>query len=263
MKLLVDAGNTRIKWAIIDPGNGAGLGGWLQTGSMNYAEFAAMDTPWGDIEVQDVLISNVAGAAVAAQLEASFVAKKCPVSWFTSQAQLAGVHNNYRNPVQLGCDRFATVIAVHALFPDQNVVVATCGTATTIDAVSLQGDFVGGMIVPGLKLMAESLQKNTAQLPAVAGKITSDLLFADYTEAAIVSGCLSAQAGAIEHALAAYTETCRAVGITDGLVPLKQTSHLPICILSGGAAPYIAPELRIAHQCIANLVLIGLQVVSQ
>jgi type III pantothenate kinase len=118
------------------------------------------------------------------------------------------------------------------------LVVATCGTATTVDAVSADGLFVGGMILPGLALMASSLASNTAQLPQVApGGLPA--LFGDNTNDAILSGVLSAQAGAIERAVAGHRASA--------------------CIVSGGAAPYIAPALKVAHRVVDNIVLVGLQ----
>jgi type III pantothenate kinase len=116
--------------------------------------------------------------------------------------------------------------------------VATCGTATTIDAISAQGDFLGGMILPGLKLMAASLARDTAQLPQAAPGASVPPLFADNTNDAIVSGCVSAQAGAIERAVAAHKAQA--------------------CIVSGGAAPYIAPALNVPHRMADNIVLTGL-----
>src|SRR5438552_2277587 len=83
------------------------------------------------------------------------------------------------NPAQLGCDRFASLIGAHALFPGQPLIVATCGTATTVDALSADGLFLGGMILPGLGLMASSLARNTAQLPLVAQDIAVAQTFAD------------------------------------------------------------------------------------
>ena len=125
------------------------------------------------------------------------------IDWFASVPQLAGVRNGYRNPAQLGCDRFAAAIGAHALEPGKALVVATCGTATTIDALSADGDFLGGMILPGLGLMASSLARNTAQLPQIAASGAVPAGFADNTDDAILSGCLSAQAGAIERACGA------------------------------------------------------------
>lgn len=160
------------------------------------------------------------------------------VEWFASTIERAGLRNGYRNPGQLGCDRFAAAIGAHALATGQDVIVATCGTATTVDAISADGRFIGGMILPGLALMAGALASNTAQLPQVAPGAAPPPVFGDNTNDAIVSGCLSAQAGAIERACAAHGATA--------------------CIVSGGAAPYIAPALTLAHRVVDNIVLVGL-----
>lgn len=234
--LLVDAGNTRVKWALAD--TLAAPGQWLAHGAVLHAELATLD--WTELGMQHgaacALVSNVAGADVRAQL-AQLLAP-VPVTWFASKPALAGVTNGYREPAQLGCDRFAAAIGARALHPGRALVVATCGTATTIDAITPDGVFSGGMILPGLALMAGSLAKNTAQLPQVQAGTALPSMFANNTLDAIVSGCINAQAGAIERAVAAH-------GAQD-------------CIVSGGAAGYIVPALTIAHTVRDNLVLAGL-----
>jgi type III pantothenate kinase len=96
--------------------------------------------------------------------------------------------------------------------------------------------------------MAQSLAKNTAQLPQVAESLTIQQLFADNTDQAIVSGCINAQVGAI---LRAY----------DTLVKMQ---HHPVsCIISGGAAPYLIAHLGIACEHVDNLVLTGLFIVAK
>ena len=253
MLLLVDAGNTRIKWALVDATAGLDqLGRWSAFGSLGHAEVGTLARAWQGVQISRALLSNVAGAALRQGLEAALAAatttalRPAHIDWFASTPLLGGVRNGYRNPAQLGCDRFASVIGAHALFPQQALIVATCGTATTVDALSADGIFVGGMILPGLGLMASSLASNTAQLPQVAHSLSLSQMFADNTDAAIAAGCIAAQAGAIERAVAAHAQLHAAVQ----------------CVLAGGAAAYIAPQLRVPHQIVDNLVLIGLQVVA-
>lgn len=249
MLLLVDAGNTRIKWALVDAGGQDGLGCWRAFGSIGHAEIGTLAQAWQGLGIARALLSNVAGAALRQGLEAAFAAVGLAarqISWFASRPQLGGVRNGYRNPAQLGCDRFASAIGAHALFPQQALVIATCGTATTVDALGPDGAFVGGMILPGLGLMASALAKNTAQLPQVAQHLSVAQPFADNTDDAIVAGCLAAQAGAIERAVAAHARQH----------PVVQ------CVLAGGAAAYIAPQLRVPFKTVDNLVLIGLQVAA-
>ncbi|MEO6352579.1 MAG: type III pantothenate kinase [Oxalobacteraceae bacterium] len=256
MLLLVDAGNTRIKWALVDATTQ--LGRWNTFGSVSHAEVGTLAQAWRGLRWSRALLSNVAGAALRQRLEAALAAatalRPAQIDWFAATLQQGGVRNGYRNPAQLGCDRFAALIGAHALFPQQALIVATCGTATTVDALSPDGVFVGGMILPGLGLMASALAGNTAQLPQVEQVLQQppslalplSPMFADNTDDAIVSGCIAAQAGAIERALAAHAREHAAVQ----------------CVLAGGAAAYIAPQLRVAHQIVDNLVLIGLQLVA-
>ncbi|NMM38428.1 MAG: type III pantothenate kinase [Glaciimonas sp.] len=251
MLLLVDAGNTRIKWALVDAATE--LGCWRAFGSVSHAEVGTLAQAWKNLRFSRALLSNVAGAALRQGLVAALATtavsttlRPAQITWFASTLQRAGVRNGYRDPAQLGCDRFASVIGAHALFPQQALIIATCGTATTVDALSADGCFVGGMILPGLGLMASALAKSTAQLPHVAQRLLLSEAFADNTDAAIVAGCIAAQTGAIERALAAHAQ-----------------QHAPVlCVVAGGAASYIAPQLRVPHKIVDNLVLIGLQVVS-
>ena len=198
MLLLVDAGNTRIKWAVAH--DGAAPGDWIASGAVLHAELNHLPASWQAFRITRAIVANVAGAKLRDQLQLMIPASD--VTWFASVPELAGLHNGYRNPAQLGADRFAAAIGARSLRPAQALVVATCGTATTIDAVSADGRFIGGMIAPGLGLMASSLARNTAQLPQVAPGETLSAGFADNTDDAIVAGCLDAQVGAIERACA-------------------------------------------------------------
>lgn len=243
MMLLVDAGNTRIKWALVEPG--AALGDWVASGALAHAALDQLAPAWqqalGGRTPGSALLANVAGSALGERLLAQLAAlpaAPATVDWFASLAQLAGLRNGYRNPAQLGCDRFAAAIGARALAPGRPVIVANCGTATTIDAITADGLFLGGMILPGLGLMASALARNTAQLPQIGETVALPGGFADNTDDAILSGCLAAQAGAIERAFAAHDAS--------------------ECILSGGAAPFITPTLALPHRQVDNIVLLGL-----
>jgi type III pantothenate kinase len=256
MMLFIDAGNTRIKWAmarddaVSDPAQMAAA--WLHSGSVARTDWMQLGDIWrssidgGDTaSLRRVLISNVAGAALREQLQ-GLLQGALQIEWLVSQAALGGVRNAYRQPAQLGCDRFASAIAAHALFPDRALVVATCGTATTIDAIAPDGCFIGGMILPGLGLMATSLALHTAQLPQVTEIDATAALFADNTEQAIISGCIAAQTGAIERAVRQHR--------------LRHSDAL--CILAGGAGAYLTAHLAEPHERLDNLVLIGLHVLA-
>ena len=244
MLLLIDAGNTRIKWAIAH--DDAAPGDWAASGAVAHGEIACLAASWraSAFPITRTVTSNVAGAAIDAQLAAqvALCAPDVALTRFTSQAQWAGVRNGYRKPAQLGSDRFAAAIGARHTLPGRAVVIATCGTATTVDALDADGVFKGGMILPGLGLMASSLARGTAQLPQVADIASLPAGFADNTDDAILSGCLAAQAGAIERAVALL--------------------NADTCLLSGGAALFVGPALRVPFRHIDNLVLLGLHAAS-
>lgn len=255
MLLLIDAGNTRVKWALVDPRLSRQVlhdatrklpADWIASGVVLHTERQNLAAAWSDFNISHVVVANVAGDAVRQHLS-QILLNACglaqqQIDWFTSVADAGGVRNGYRDPTQLGCDRFAALIGARALFPAQRLIVATCGTATTIDALEADGTFLGGLILPGPILMAQSLAQKTAQLPQllqIGEAFDAPPLFADHTEAAIRSGCLVAHSGAIMQALASHVGAC--------------------CILSGGAARFIAPLVMQPHEVIDNLVLRGLQ----
>lgn len=256
MLLLIDAGNTRIKWALTTTATYAGtgfdvetLGQWASSGVVERDALSQLVETWRGRQVARVMLSNVAGEGMREQLDLlllhAFGARPIAIEWFRPSPALAGVRNAYRNPLQLGADRFASAIGAHALYPGEALIVATCGTATTVDAITPDGVFLGGMILPGLGLMATSLAKNTAQLPQVGSEIEIVTPFADNTHDAIISGCVAAQTGAIGQALAAHAARFGDVR----------------CILSGGAGRMLAPHLAHPSVQIDNLVLMGLQTV--
>jgi len=251
--LLIDAGNTRIKWGVPEDCQQSPTRldavRWRHLGALDRADVAQLAQVWQGLGVSRVLVSNVAGAALRDSLQTLLLAAfgaKVSIVWFASLPALAGVRNSYRNPAQLGCDRFAALVGARALFAERALLVATCGTATTVDAMTAAGDFIGGMILPGFGVMAASLARNTAQLPHVEQMAAITTPFADNTADAIVAGCLTAQAGAIERALALH----------------RAQQGEVLCVLAGGAAPLLAAHMVERCEKVDNLVLIGLHVAA-
>jgi len=154
------------------------------------------------------------------------------------------VSNSYEDPGRLGSDRWAALIAAWQRYGSACLVV-NCGTATTVDAISDKGEFLGGLILPGITLMQQSLTHNTAQLQAQAGRVQN---FPRNTEDAIHSGIVRATLGAIEHQFAL----------------LKSASAVKTiaCVLSGGAAEQIEMHLGMQSNRVDNLVLEGLKIIG-
>jgi type III pantothenate kinase len=125
----------------------------------------------------------------------------------------------------------------------QAALVVMCGTATTIDLLTATGHFTGGVILPGLALMVTVLHERTAALPRASGHVVAH---PDCTADAIASGCLHAQAGAIER-----------------LWHLHRSAHEPLtCLLAGGAAHSIGPFLTVPYRLREDLVLLGLATIA-
>jgi type III pantothenate kinase len=152
-----------------------------------------------------------------------------------------GVSNRYETAAQLGSDRWAALIAawheVHGA-----CLVVSCGTATTVDALSATGEFMGGLILPGLDMMRHSLKMGTAQLAETEGSFQP---MPRNTADAIYSGAIQATLGAIwqQHVL---------LGV----------AAAP-CLLCGGAAQRIASRLNFPRLQIDDLVLRGLRLIAQ
>lgn len=237
--LLVDAGNTRIKWGVHDGRR------WVATGAVATADAESLALAWaGAPRARTATASNVAGEAVRRTLEAACARAGTALHFIRSEARQLGVSNGYREPGQLGADRWAALIAAHHAGPGHKLVV-NAGTALTIDALAADGRFLGGVIVPGPALMRRSLDSGTAGLRLTEGEFHE---FPASTPDAITSGAIQACAGAV----ARLGEAMGRRGVAPGRV-----------ILSGGAAAELAAHLPIAPAIHENLVLDGLVLIAR
>jgi type III pantothenate kinase len=230
MILAVDCGNSRLKWGLHENG------GWRRTGTVPVSELLRLEKSWKRLASADkVVVANVAGRSVRKSLEAIFARRSMVPAWVRAKRRECGVTNGYGQPGQLGADRWAALIGAWSILRGPCLVV-TAGTATTADILRGDGRFVGGVILPGLDLMKRSLARNTAGLPLARGRFSDE---PRKTADAIETGCLLAQAGAIERAFATL-------------------EHGAACLLAGGAARRIAPHLSIPVRLVDHLVLEGL-----
>ena len=240
MLLVIDIGNTRTKWAL------AGDDGRLSEFEvcMN-ANIAASNLSAASQKADRALIANVAGDALAQQIAQLLMPLE--VSFISASAQAGGVTNGYAKPEKLGADRWAALVAAWHINKHPSLVV-NVGTAVTIDALDSKGVFLGGCIMPGLRVMHESLSNNAAQLKVGEG-ISQN--FPINTQDAIATGSLNAVAGAIGIMLKRLE---------------KQCGWLPKLILSGGDANKIADALKLNLKQVIiteNLVLQGLVLLAK
>jgi len=116
-------------------------------------------------------IQSIAICSVVPQLDYSLRAacvKYFSIEPFFLQSGVkTGLNIKYRNPLEVGADRIANAIAAVRGYPAQNIIVIDFGTTTTFCVISAAKAYLGGAIMPGLRLSVEALAKNTAKLPSV------------------------------------------------------------------------------------------------
>jgi type III pantothenate kinase len=248
VKLLVDIGNTRVKWAILGPDGPHGQGAAVHRGAPAGRWLAGLDALAGPIE--EVLASNVAGPAPAHALGEWALARHGlrPVFVHATRAA-AGVENSYDHPETLGADRWLGMIAAWRRVRGPLVCVAA-GTAMTVDVLDARGRHLGGLIVPGCDLMSDSLLHRTHDIARGASQQAprGGGMLGRNTAAAVDLGS--------RHALAALVE--RVVGWADA-----QVGAAPRLLLGGGDAGRIEPLLEVPVQVVPDLVLEGLAVIAE
>ncbi len=235
--LVIDAGNSRIKWGWADDN------GWLRRAWIATADADLIGNEWKDLPAPGcIVIANVAGERVREAITRALAAYPAMLLWVKGREQQCGVKSGYADPAQLGADRWAALIAARKLYGNTGraCVVVNAGTTMTVDALSADGVFLGGVIVPGIDLMRASLDAGTAQLQLRQGAF---YYFPDNTADAIISGAINALTGAIERVRGYMEETGQGT---------------PLVVLSGGSAALIQPRLNTGVEWVDNLVLEGL-----
>ncbi|BCA95932.1 type III pantothenate kinase [Legionella antarctica] len=116
-------------------------------------------------------ITKIGICSVVPQLDYSL--RSACVKYFSSEPFLlqagvkTGLNIKYRNPLEVGADRIANAIAATHSYPNRNIIVIDFGTATTFCVITAQKAYLGGAILPGVRLSVDALSKNTAKLPSV------------------------------------------------------------------------------------------------
>ena len=235
-RLLLDAGNTRLKWAVVEDGK------WLAQGSAPYSDLSALT------QVLEQHAACYVASVVRAQHEEQITALLAPYSislvWLTTESTCADVSNTYLNPRQLGVDRWMGLLASRQRSHAATLVVSV-GTAMTVDALSAEGEFLGGLIVPGVAMMQRSLQQGTAHVAEVSGVCQ---IFPRSTADAVQSGIIAALCGAIQRQFTYLTEAA---------------GKPPRVILTGGDAETLLPFLDLQVELAPLLVLEGMERVTR
>lgn len=242
--LLIDVGNTRTKLALLRDGRlTSAVNAELDQLSTEYLASLVSHEP-----VTGAYISNVAGERAKAHLTRILrdVAEKH--EFLVASRTSCGITNAYEVPEKLGSDRWAALIGAHALRQGALCIVSV-GTAMTVDALDADGTHLGGLIVPGPRLMVESLFNGTSDIAqrALHGRRTENLLATD-TLGAVLQGAELCLASLIQR-------------VHSGVqAQLGQSVQV---IVTGGAAHRITHLLQAGYIEVPDLVLRGLSTVAQ
>jgi type III pantothenate kinase len=245
--LLVDAGSTGLQWARLVDGRLAGLNSAPHHGH----EPEAWQAPLAALAPapRRVVVANVAGHAFEARFR-DWAERQWQVTpqFPASAAEQLGLTNAYVRPGALGIDRW---LAMLAAWRDTGapLLVASAGTAFSVDLVDGDGRHRGGCIVPGERLMREALHAQTSGVAAAAllDRAAIDGVFGINTAGAVQQGARLALASLVDRA-ARLLETA--------------TGRAPRIFVAGGAAPELAPLVVRAVELAPHLVLTGLALVA-
>ena len=247
--LAVDIGNTRLKWALYEAAEpGASV---LASGAEFLEQIDTLaDGAWSRLPC---LPARMIGCMVASDAIRQRVQEQMEglgdlmPSWVVASAQEAGLVNRYDHPARLGADRWVAMIGAwhrqQRCAPGQAprpMVVVLVGTAVTVEAISDQGEFLGGFILPGHGIMLRALEQGTAGLRVPTGEVRP---FPTNTSDALTSGGTYAIAGAVERMVLHLRERCGAE---------------PACVMTGGAGWKMMPVMRAPFELVEGLIFDGL-----
>jgi type III pantothenate kinase len=155
-----------------------------------------------------------------------------------------GLKISYRDPKEVGADRIADAVGAVTMFPNRNLIVADFGTATTLCAITKDKEFLGGNIIPGVRLSMEALEERTAQLPAVE-ILPPRTALGRTTVESIQSGLYWSNVGMVRELIGRITAE-------------EFSEEAPVVIGTGGFAQLFNREKLFDH-VVPDLILAGLQ----
>jgi len=238
MNLIIDVGNTYVKFAVFQQGNLVHkLTATLETFDKTFESIRSNFT-----EIERAIIASV-GKLQPFQIEN--VKKRLKVLVLNSEVNVP-FKNLYKTPKTLGVDRIALVCAAVHQYPAANVLIIDAGTCITYDFVTANEEYLGGAISPGLRLRYKSLHNLTANLPLLDVEIPKDLI-GDNTINSIHSGVVNGILEEIDGIIAQYR---------------KKFSDLTV-ILTGGDAIFLSNQLKNSIFANSNFLLEGLNFILE
>jgi type III pantothenate kinase len=240
LNLLIDSGNSLIKWALEKDGM------FITKGECHTSCASSLHGLWENYaKPARVFVANVAGAKAAGEISKAVSALwQLDAEFIASTRNCCGLTNSYHSPGQLGVDRWMAMVAAFQMV-DGPVIVVDCGTAVTIDLVKQAGLYAGGVIMPGLMTAFRSLEIGTDAIEHI-NNLNGDVnSVAQSTEDGVIAGVLLCLAGGIERVIKEQK---------------LLSEQRPTVLVTGGDGEKLIPYLTISTQLQPALVLQGLQV---
>lgn len=238
MRLLIDIGNTRIKYLLEQNRNSITANNLVNIDYLSFPSLLASDV---FSDVSEVIVANVQGNELINVIEAWALQGEISFIQVYSQSKAFGVFSCYEQPEHLGVDRWLALIAAHQLYPRENVLIIDAGTAITVDLLAKNGEHIGGWIMPGVQTMFDSLLGNTQKIFAEQQDI-SILSFGENSSECVNLGIWAMVSGAINNAIAQANETLT----------------LDKVIVTGGNSEQIAKIMSANAEIIPELLFHGL-----
>jgi type III pantothenate kinase len=248
--LLVDAGNTRLKWAELQAGQRAEQQALAYAAGMS-ADQAALGIITELLEQQSVrrvVLVHVLGDDFSISLQQVCQLKAGKLLVIKSAVNTYGIKLAYPNPAHFGADRLVGLVAARFAAAGRAAIIIDCGTAVTVDALLADGTHLGGLITPGLGLLSDSLIRRTRARHMDTSLFDDPQIFTDNTAAAIGSGCLFSLVGTIE-------------GICQRMQ--QQMTEVPLKIICGGDAARVHPLLQGDFMLRPAALMDGLQAIAE
>lgn len=197
MRLLVDVGNTQVKYVVQASEDYTSLSDVVY---LDYQDFQAQLLQGKFSQISAVIIANVHSNEVHEAIEQWSTDNNIAFMQVHSVTEAFGVTSSYQQPETLGVDRWLAMIGAKQLYPQQNILIIDAGTATTVDVLEASGQHLGGWIMPGVQVLFSSLLSRTNKIVA-SPKASASLSFGSNSSNCLNHGTWAMTIGAIKEAI--------------------------------------------------------------
>ena len=238
MRLLVDVGNTQVKYVFQGDDSSSALSNVVY---VDYQAFQNQLSQGTFSAVNEVVVANVHGSEVLDAIESWATKNHVACLQVHSSEKVFGITSSYLEPERLGVDRWLAMIGAKRLFPEQNLLIIDAGTATTADLLAANGEHLGGWIMPGVQVLFSSLLSRTNKIVATP-KAKASIAFGTDSSSCLNHGGWAMTTGAIKEAI----------------IQANELLNLDNVLITGGNAQEISTLISDKCQLEAKLIFHGL-----